>query len=86
MIWFNLYQKEERGNEIEMDVRSKKELEDLLAGKIRTISRNAVVSTSITVMKDIALFTEMGFKTFRMSISWPRIFQMVTRQSQMKKG
>ena len=24
--------------------------------------------------EDIALFAEMGFKTFRMSISWPRIF------------
>ena len=27
--------------------------------------------------EDIALFAEMGFKVFRMSIAWSRIFQMV---------
>ena len=34
--------------------------------------------------EDIALFAEMGFKVFRMSIAWSRIFQMVMMLSQMK--
>ena len=36
--------------------------------------------------EDIALFAEMGFKVFRMSIAWSRIFQMVMMLSQMKLG
>ena len=34
--------------------------------------------------EDIALFAEMDFKVFRMSIAWSRIFQMVMMLSQMK--
>ena len=34
--------------------------------------------------EDIALFAEMSFKVFRMSIAWSRIFQMVMMLSQMK--
>lgn len=67
--------KEERGNEIEMDVRSKKELEDLLAGKGGdNFPKRRGVDFYHRYKEDIALFAEMGFKTFRMSISWPRIF------------
>ena len=36
--------------------------------------------------EDIALLGEMGFKTFRLSIAWTRIFQMEMRNSQMRKG
>lgn len=36
--------------------------------------------------EDIALFAEMGFKVFRMSIAWSRIFPMVMMLSQMKLG
>ena len=36
--------------------------------------------------EDIALFAEMDFKVFRMSIAWSRIFQMVMMLSQMKQG
>lgn len=33
--------------------------------------------------EDIALFAEMGFKTYRMSIAWSRIFQWAMKMSQM---
>ncbi|MGI8385959.1 glycoside hydrolase family 1 protein [Robertmurraya sp. P23] len=67
--------KEERGNEIEMDVKSKKELEDLLAGKGGdNFPKRRGIDFYHRYKEDIALFAEMGFKTFRMSISWPRIF------------
>ena len=35
--------------------------------------------------EDIALFGEMGFKTFRLSIAWTRIFPMVMKKNQMKQ-
>jgi len=67
--------KEERGNEIEMDVKSKKELDDLLAGKGGdNFPKRRGIDFYHRYKEDIALFAEMGFKTFRMSISWPRIF------------
>jgi 6-phospho-beta-glucosidase len=67
--------KEERTNEIEMDVKSKKELENLLAGKGGdNFPKRRGIDFYHRYKEDIALFAEMGFKTFRMSISWPRIF------------
>jgi 6-phospho-beta-glucosidase len=67
--------KEERSNEIEMDVRSEKELEELLAGKGGdNFPKRRGIDFYHRYKEDIALFAEMGFKTFRMSISWPRIF------------
>lgn len=36
--------------------------------------------------EDIALFAEMGFKTYRMSIAWSRIFPMGDEKSQMNLG
>ncbi|MGB7473249.1 glycoside hydrolase family 1 protein [Trichococcus sp.] len=67
--------KEERANEIEMDIRSKKELEDLLAGNVGdNFPKRRGIDFYHRYKEDIALFAEMGFKTFRMSISWPRIF------------
>ena len=36
--------------------------------------------------EDIALFGEMGFKTYRLSIAWSRIFQWEMKQSRMKKA
>lgn len=33
--------------------------------------------------EDIALFAEMGFKTYRMSIAWSRIFHWAMKKSQM---
>ncbi|MER2058628.1 MAG: 6-phospho-beta-glucosidase [Niallia sp.] len=67
--------KEERGNDIEMDVKSKVELETLLAGKGGdNFPKRRGIDFYHRYKEDIALFAEMGFKTFRMSISWPRIF------------
>jgi 6-phospho-beta-glucosidase len=67
--------KEERGNDIEMDVKSKKELEELLAGKAGdNFPKRRGIDFYHRYKEDIALFAEMGFKTYRMSISWPRIF------------
>lgn len=36
--------------------------------------------------EDIGLFAEMGFKVFRLSIAWSRIFPWVMRRHPMKKG
>ncbi len=67
--------KEERGNDIEMDVKSKAELEALLAGEEGdNFPKRRGIDFYHRYKEDIALFAEMGFKTFRMSISWPRIF------------
>ena len=38
-----------------------------------------------TYKEDIKLFAEMGFKAFRMSISWARIFQMDMIKNLMKQ-
>lgn len=35
---------------------------------------------------DVKLFADMGFKAFRTSIAWTRIFQTATKRSRMKKG
>lgn len=67
--------KEERGNDIEMDVKSAKELEALLAKKGEgNFPKRRGIDFYNRYQEDIALFAEMGFKTFRMSISWARIF------------
>jgi len=67
--------KEERSNDIEMDVRSEEELEKLLAAKEGSnFPKRRGIDFYHRYKEDIALFAEMGFKTFRMSISWPRIF------------
>ncbi len=36
--------------------------------------------------EDIALFAEMGFKTYRLSIAWSRIFPKGTKKPLMKKA
>jgi 6-phospho-beta-glucosidase len=67
--------KEQRGNDIEMDVKSLKELEELLAqGDEENFPKRRGIDFYNRYKEDIALFAEMGFKTFRMSISWARIF------------
>ncbi|MFV0556372.1 MAG: glycoside hydrolase family 1 protein [Lactovum sp.] len=67
--------KEERTAMIEMDVKSKEELENLLAqGDEGNFPKRRGIDFYHTYKEDIALFAEMGFKVFRMSISWPRIF------------
>jgi len=67
--------KEQRSNEIEMDVKSEAELERLLAADDgANFPKRRGIDFYHRYEEDIALFAEMGFKTFRMSISWPRIF------------
>ncbi|MCR6105897.1 6-phospho-beta-glucosidase [Salipaludibacillus agaradhaerens] len=67
--------KEERTNDIEMDVRSEKELDRLLAeAEGGNFPKRRGIDFYHRYKEDIALFAEMGFKTFRMSIAWPRIF------------
>lgn len=36
--------------------------------------------------EDIALFAEMGFQVFRLSINWTRIFLRVRSRNRMRKG
>jgi len=67
--------KEERGNDIEMDVKSEAELNALLEETEKTnFPKRRGIDFYHRYKEDIALFAEMGFKTFRLSISWPRIF------------
>lgn len=67
--------KEARTAEIEMDVKSEAELERLLAADDgANFPKRRGIDFYHRYEEDIALFAEMGFKTFRMSISWPRIF------------
>lgn len=67
--------KEERTKDIEMDVKSKAELEALLAeGDEGNFPKRRGIDFYHRYKEDIALFAEMGFKTYRMSIAWPRIF------------
>ena len=79
--------KEERGTEIEMDVKSEKELNELLAesGKTNFPKRRGIDFYN-RYKEDIALFAEMGFKTFRLSISWPRIFPNGDEQTPNEEG
>ncbi|WP_079709215.1 glycoside hydrolase family 1 protein [Paraliobacillus ryukyuensis] len=67
--------KEERTKDIEMGVSSRKELDKLLAQDTSgNFPKRRGVDFYHRYKEDIALFAEMGFKTFRLSISWPRIF------------
>ncbi|GAA5417347.1 aryl-phospho-beta-D-glucosidase BglH [Paraliobacillus ryukyuensis] len=67
--------KEERTKDIEMGVSSRKELDTLLAQDTSgNFPKRRGVDFYHRYKEDIALFAEMGFKTFRLSISWPRIF------------
>jgi 6-phospho-beta-glucosidase len=57
-----------------LDVTSE-QLEAILAGKAGdNFPKRRGIDFYHRYKEDISLFAEMGFKTFRMSISWPRIF------------
>ncbi|MEW4290607.1 glycoside hydrolase family 1 protein [Rossellomorea marisflavi] len=66
--------KEKRGLNVKMDVTSQY-IEDVLAGKIddRFPKRDGI-DFYHRYKEDIALFAELGFKVFRLSINWARIF------------
>ncbi|MEH6937774.1 glycoside hydrolase family 1 protein [Bacillus sp. JJ664] len=58
-----------------MDITNEQQLEEVLAGKAGdNFPKRRGIDFYHRYKEDIALFAEMGFKTFRMSISWPRIF------------
>lgn len=66
--------KEKRAN-MAMDVRSEEELKARLNGEMGdNFPKRRGVDFYHRYKEDIALFAEMGFKTYRLSISWPRIF------------
>lgn len=66
--------KEERTGPLLSDY-TKEQIEDALAGKMGdNFPKRRGIDFYHRYKEDIALFAEMGFKTFRLSISWPRIF------------
>ncbi|MBC1896644.1 glycoside hydrolase family 1 protein [Listeria booriae] len=66
--------KDERGNGHALDVTSE-EIEEILAGKSKArFPKRDGVDFYHHYKEDIALFAEMGFKTFRLSLNWARIF------------
>ena len=66
--------KEERGEGFSLDV-SGKEIEAILAGKVDAVfPKRFGVDFYHHYKEDIALLAEMGFKVFRLSINWARIF------------
>jgi 6-phospho-beta-glucosidase len=67
--------KEERGEGFKMET-TKAELQEILDGtsKYTNFPKRRGIDQYHRYKEDIALFAEMGFKTYRVSISWPRIF------------
>ncbi|WP_035050655.1 glycoside hydrolase family 1 protein [Carnobacterium jeotgali] len=66
--------KEERGSGFSLDV-SRKEIEAILADEgDKVFPKRFGVDFYHHYKEDIALLAEMGFKVFRMSINWARIF------------
>lgn len=66
--------KEERGEGFSLDV-SRKEIEAILAGNVDAVfPKRFGVDFYHHYKEDIALLAEMGFKVFRLSINWARIF------------
>ncbi|MEK3950806.1 glycoside hydrolase family 1 protein [Paenibacillus sp. FSL H7-0703] len=66
--------KAERKNDHAIEISSER-LEDILAGKVNArFPKREGVDFYHHYKEDIALFAEMGFKVFRMSIHWSRIF------------
>jgi 6-phospho-beta-glucosidase len=66
--------KAERKNDHAMDI-SKERIEDILSGKFTArFPKRDGIDFYHHYKEDIALFAELGFKTFRVSINWARIF------------
>ncbi|WP_407370654.1 glycoside hydrolase family 1 protein [Carnobacterium sp.] len=66
--------KEDRGESFSLDV-SRKEIEAILANKTQAVfPKRFGVDFYHHYKEDIALLAEMGFKVFRLSINWARIF------------
>lgn len=66
--------KAERKNDHAMDI-SKERIEDILSGKFTArFPKRDGIDFYHHYKEDIALFAELGFKVFRLSINWARIF------------
>ncbi len=66
--------KEQRSEEL-LSVPTKQDIQAALNGKLGdNFPKRRGIDFYHRYPEDIALFAEMGFKTFRLSISWPRIF------------
>ena len=66
--------KEKRGLNFAIDVNSEY-IQDVLDGKINDVyPKRFGIDFYHTYKEDIALFAELGFKVFRVSINWSRIF------------
>lgn len=66
--------KEERTSDHSLDV-TRQEIEDILEGKIKaTFPKRFGTDFYHRYKEDIALMGEMGFKVFRLSLNWARIF------------
>ncbi|EAH0314691.1 glycoside hydrolase family 1 protein [Listeria monocytogenes] len=78
--------KEERTRDLELDV-SKAEIEAIIAGKVEgRFPKRDGVDFYHHYKEDIALFAEMGFKTFRLSLNWARIFPNGDDKEPNEKG
>ncbi|MDA5926903.1 glycoside hydrolase family 1 protein, partial [Listeria monocytogenes] len=78
--------KEERTKDLELDV-SKAEIEAIIAGKVEgRFPKRDGVDFYHHYKEDIALFAEMGFKTFRLSLNWARIFPNGDDKEPNEKG
>ncbi|MGD0031152.1 glycoside hydrolase family 1 protein [Paenibacillus illinoisensis] len=63
------------GNLLELfSPKSREEIEFAINDKVGRYPKRHGIDFYHRFKEDIALFAEMGFKTFRLSISWPRIF------------
>ncbi|MBC1382774.1 glycoside hydrolase family 1 protein [Listeria innocua] len=78
--------KEERTQDHALDV-SKAEIEAIIAGKVEgRFPKREGVDFYHHYKEDIALFAEMGFKTFRLSLNWARIFPNGDDKEPNEKG
>lgn len=78
--------KEERTGDHTSDLTSQQIEEALNGTSTRHFPKRGGIDFYHHYKEDIALFAEMGFKAFRMSISWPRIFPKGDEQQPNEEG
>ncbi|MCL1995763.1 MAG: 6-phospho-beta-glucosidase [Defluviitaleaceae bacterium] len=79
--------KEQRKSHAEMNINTEEDLQKLLAmGDEGNFPKRRGVDHYNRYAEDIALFAEMGFKVYRMSIAWTRIFPKGDEQEPNEEG
>ncbi|MBC2370350.1 glycoside hydrolase family 1 protein [Listeria booriae] len=79
--------KSERSNNFSLGDVTKKEIDAILAGESQaSFPKRYGIDFYHHYKEDIALFAEMGFKTFRLSLNWARIFPNGDDQEPNEKG